>query len=296
VGLFTGRWWHALLLNEAASAAAFRFQPQGQEAREYLFHQSSWLYRPMWTYEAERRGARVSLYFYATNTEAFKQNGSYPPIFYGYSAMNWPHYLVWDEYQADFVRRAAGPDAQVSVVGPIWFHGSRHELPPLPPQTVAVFDIQPVRDSYYQSLGQELEYYLPTTSERFLRDIIEVASDLGFFVAFKRKRELSITTHPRYRRFVETYQHFERVIVVAPDTSANRVIEQSAAVISMPFTSTAVLGGQLGKPSAYYDATRLIAKDDRAAHGVEVLIGRDELRNWLASKVLGLSPQIETSV
>jgi polysaccharide biosynthesis PFTS motif protein len=54
---------------------------------------------------------------------------------------------------------------------------------------------------------------------------------------------------------------------IEPDISAIRVIKKSYAVISMPFTSTALLGKQLGKSSIYYDPSGMVQKDDRAAHG-----------------------------
>ncbi|MFZ5981193.1 MAG: polysaccharide biosynthesis PFTS motif protein, partial [Candidatus Zixiibacteriota bacterium] len=117
--LLRGRWWNALMLGEAASAAAVRLNKTELPARDYLFHNSSWIYRPLWTYEAEKKGSRISFYFYSTNAEKFKRFDRYPSLYYGWRAVNWPLYLVWDKYQADFVRRAAGEAANIAVVGPI---------------------------------------------------------------------------------------------------------------------------------------------------------------------------------
>ena len=62
-----GRWWHALLLNQAVLAAQVRALPGEYLAREYLFHNSNWILRPLWTYEAERKGSSILFYFYSTN-------------------------------------------------------------------------------------------------------------------------------------------------------------------------------------------------------------------------------------
>ena len=289
VGILGGRWWHSLLMKEAADAAIVRFQPAGRLAREYLFHNSGWVYRPLWTHEAARSGARISLYFYSTNTEAFRLGAEYPPVSYGYAAMAWPHYIVWDDYQADFIRRAVGADASISVAGPIWFQGSSHDLEPLPAKTVAVFDVQPVRNSFYQGLGLEQEYYLPATSLAFLGGIIDATRRVGARVAFKRKREMGSLAHPRYRRFVQRLDERSNVTAIQPEAAAHRLIESSAAVLSMAFTSTAIIGRDLGKPSAYYDPTGLLRNDDRAAHGIPVLSGPAELEAWLAA-ALGEAP------
>ena len=71
------------------------------------------------------------------------------------------------------------------------------------------------------------------------------------------------------------------MITVDPDTSAYKLIEQCSAAISMPFTSTALVARELGKPSCFYDPTGLIQRDDRAAHGIPIMIGRVELQTWL---------------
>lgn len=281
-----GRWWHALLLNQAALAAQVRKQNPERLAKDYLFHNSGWIYRPLWTYEAESRGARITFYFYSTNCEAFKQLEGYPPLPYGWQAMNWPNYLVWNKYQADFVRRAVGETANISVVGSISFSTSAEEMPEFSGRGVAVFDITPTRSSFYRTLGMDFEYYVPNTCLSFLHDIQQVTSDAGYVMLWKRKRKLkneSSFAHPAYLTFAECLSEAENVIIVDPDISANRVIEASKLVISMPFTSTALIARELGKPSCYYDPTGLVQKDDRAAHGIEIISGPKELANWLKS-------------
>lgn len=279
--LLCGRWWHALLLNQAALAVQVRMHNPERLAKDYLFHSSGWIYRPLWTYEAERRGARITLYFYSTNCEAFKRADGYPPLPYGWQAMNWPHYLVWDEHQADFVRRAVGETANISVVGPIWFHCSAEVMPAFRGRGVAVFDVTPHRSSRYRTLGADFEFYIPETCIQFLHDIQQVAKDAGYMMLWKGKRKIGSIAHPRYRFCAERLSECENVITVDPDISAHRVIEASNRVISMPFTSTALIARELGKPSCYYDPTGLVQKDDRAAHGIEIISGPEELKSWL---------------
>ena len=286
-----GRWWHALLLNQAALAAQVRMQNPEKLAKDYLFHNSGWIYRPLWTYEAERRGARITFYFYSTNCEAFKRAEGYPPLPYGWQAMNWPHYLVWDKYQADFVRRAVGDKASISVVGQIWFSRSTMEISAFDRNGVAVFDVTPHRSSRYQTLGLDFEFYVPETCISFLNDIQQVTEDAGYKMLWKRKRNIGSIAHPQYRFFAECLSESENVIIVDPDISANRVIEASTLVISMPFTSTALIARELGKPSCYYDSTGLVQKDDRAAHGIEIISGPEELKRWLK----GVSVEPHTS-
>ncbi|MDO8488565.1 MAG: polysaccharide biosynthesis PFTS motif protein [Candidatus Omnitrophota bacterium] len=279
--LFRGRWWHGILLAESIHAAMVRFQVTDKLAQDYVFHNSATIYRPLWTYEVEDKGMRITSYFYSTNTEGFKRQNGYPIQVGSWQAMNWPLYLVWDEYQADFVRRAVGKTTNIKVVGPIWFYADPVQMPKLPFGSVAVFDVQPHRSSRYQILGAPQEYYVPKTANQFLLDIHAVIQECKGTMVHKRKRNIGKMLHPQYKALVKNLSNSEDVFSIEPDTSAIRVIESCSAVISMPFTSTALLGRELGKFSVYYDPYGFVQKDDRAAHGIPVLCGKDELRDWL---------------
>ena len=278
---FRGRWWHALLLNQAALAAQVRILPKDSLAQEYLFHNSSWIYRPLWTYEAERRGSGILFYFYSTNCEAFKKQDSYPPISFGYKAMSWSRYLVWDEYQEDFVRRAVNEQANVSIVGPIWFQSSAIVMPPLDRSSVAVFDVTPHRHSRYVTLGLDNEFYTPTVTNPFLEHILNTTRQYDFDMLWKMKRNIGGIAHPFYCHLADQLVNNKHVMLVDPEISTIRVIESSVAVISMPFTSTALIAKEMGKPSIYYDPSGMLQKDDRAAHGIQVISEIGELENWL---------------
>jgi polysaccharide biosynthesis PFTS motif protein len=277
-----GRWWHAMLLSEAAYASLARRRLSRPLAADYLFHASNVIYRPLWTYEAERQGSAITFYFYSTNSEAFKTPDGYTTPLHSWQVMTWPRFLVWDEPQAEFVRRAIGRSADTRVVGPIWFHNSAKDMPHVPPGAIAVFDVQPQRVSRRQMLGTPNEFYTERVAFRFLRDVLEAAAAQGRCVAFKRKRH-SPLLHKGYAGMVERLSASPSFVTIDPDISAVRVIDHCVAVISMPFTSTALLARHAGKPSIYYDPLGLIERDDRAAHGIPIVQGIDELRAWLAS-------------
>lgn len=279
-----GRWWHAFMLSQAALAAHARILPADALAREYLFHNSGWIYRPLWTYDAEQRGATISLYFYSTNCEGFKKTDGYPPAAYGYCCMNWPRYLVWDEYQADFVRRVAGPEANINVVGVIWFQSSAVEMPVFDKPGVGVFDVTPHRASRYCTLGLDSEFYTPAVANPFLEHIDDAIGKHGLLMLWKRKRNIGRLAHPHYRCLADKLAEHSHVVLVEPDVSAIRVIESCVAVVSMPFTSTALIAREMGKPSVYYDPSGLLQRDDRAAHGIPILSGIDELDAWLSAQ------------
>lgn len=279
--ILRGRWWHAVLLNQAALAAQARIVQTESLAKEYLFHNSSWIYRPMWTYETQKSGSSILFYFYSTNSQPFNNVSRCLPAPYGWKAANWPGYLVWDQYQVDFLRTALGDSLEISVVGEIWFEDQAVGELDISDKAVAVFDVQPFRNSKYRLFALEYEYYVPDTANRFMEDIHAVLSELKLDMAFKKKREIKSNAHPRYRNLLRSLEGRSHITFVSPTNSASRLIEKCFAVISMPFTSTALLGHLQGKPSIYYDPNGGVLKGDCAAHGIEIVIGKDELRAWL---------------
>jgi polysaccharide biosynthesis PFTS motif protein len=278
---FRGEWWEAFLLNQSALLNQVHFLPKQYLAKEYLFHNSTWMYRPLWTYGAERRGAKIAFYFYSTNSQGFKTSAGYPILNYGWESMTWPNYLVWDECQEEFVRRAVGTSATIEIVGPIPFQCSRNPMPGIHAGALAIFDVTPHRDSHYQTLGQEIEFYTPNVSVPFLQDICDAAEKCSVAILWKRKRNVGRMAHPRYHHLGDRLAAKKNIMILDPKTSAAQVIEMCAAVISMPYTSTALIARELGKPTAYYDPHSSLQRDDRAAHGIKIIQGRQELGKWM---------------
>ena len=90
------KWWNIILLKEASLSIVVRTHNSKTLAREYLFNNSAYIYRPLWTYEAEAKDSKITLYFYSTNCELFKQNKVNSKMALGYQSMTWPRYLVWN--------------------------------------------------------------------------------------------------------------------------------------------------------------------------------------------------------
>jgi polysaccharide biosynthesis PFTS motif protein len=222
------------------------------------------------------------MYFYSVNCEPFKRPYGYAKFsnFY-YELMNWPHYIVWDEHQAEFIRATSPHGGHIDCAGTVWFSAGSKPVPLIAAPTAAVFDVQPVRDSFFQLLGIEFEYYVPANANAFLSDCYRALQHCKASMAFKRKREIGSLTHPKYAYFVDKLALMPGFVSVDASTSASLLIEKCDAVISMPFTSTALTAKALGKPSVYYDPLGMIQRDDRGAHGIPILQGPAELQSWL---------------
>lgn len=100
-------------------------------------------------------------------------------------------------------------------------------------------------------------------------------------MVLKPKREMGRWSEKRYNKLLLSLSRSERVTIIPPAVSAIKVIEKCQAMLSMPFTSTALYLRDKNIPSAYYDPTNWLQKDDPGAHGMPILSGVDELRDWV---------------
>lgn len=277
-----GRWWHSLMLAEAAKARAVRLCDKSELAADYLFHYSGSSYRPLWTYEAEKKGSRILCYFYSTSEQAKLPKG-YESQRYEWGAASWSNYLVWDSFQAEAIRRDINYGATIQVVGPIWFLPSETSLPLLPGKSIAVFDFAVPRVSSHFAFSTMGDYIAanPGLIQQFLEHIHTVLSECGATMAFKSKWTTGNRITKKHRDIVQQLSQSKDVVMVDPSFSPIDVIEQCRGVISIPFTSTAHYLKDRGIPSAYYDPSGWIQKDDRGAHGITILSGIEELRIWV---------------
>lgn len=275
------RWHSMLMLREKLKAVFFNNSDRVCKASQFLFHNSHWIYRPLWTYHASDGGAYVGLYFYSTNCERFKQGGNYPPIALSWPITTWPVYLVWDEYQADFIRRAKKRDGLTKIIGNISFQFSSQPFA-IPSQPyIAVFDVQPMRDTFHNIIGMDMAYYVPSVACKFIDDIISCAQEKGLVVVIKQKRNIGKNLHFEYRNIFKKYEGNKFCLIVDPDIEAERIIEGSVGVISMPFTSTGIIGAMMKKDSIFYDASGYIESDDRASHGIKIINEKEHLSAWV---------------
>lgn len=279
-----GRWWEVVLLEQRLYLSyAERLRPS-EFARAYVFNNAFFVLRPLWTHAAERAGATIDLAFYATNIETFGLSPAHPrPYWPGYQGMTWQRYAVWDDNQAQLIRDFGHRDASIVVAGPVDFSDGAGPLPAIPPGAVVIFDVTPQRAVSLARRGIPQPYYTSPIWRQFFDDAIEAVSAAGRVAIYKKKREIGRVSTGTFRTVTERRAAEGAIAAVDPDEAARRLIDSAAAVISMPFTSPAIIAGTMGKPSVYYDPLGVLTAEHRLAHGIPVVGSASELRAWLAA-------------
>jgi polysaccharide biosynthesis PFTS motif protein len=280
--LFFGKWHHAIILGEAIKAKAVFLN--NNLADIYLFHFSSQSYRPMWTYQLQSRNIETICYFYSTfeqpNINHSNQLFTNSHEFYLY---NWPNSYFWDSFQYKMVQNSCKFFVNGEIKGPIWFTDNKEIAKKYEKPYVVVFDIQQHRKFYHFGTSTLTEYfeYDNDLHYRFLNDVLQCCNELGILILHKAKRDIGKRSGKNYRSMLRDFKKNTCYINVSPDISPIKLIDNSIAVISMPFTSTALYGSSRNKPSIYYDPVCWIEKNDEAAHGIPIILGKEMLKNWL---------------
>lgn len=277
----SGRWYRAIFLHEMASAQRVRLAETKVLPGEYLFTSSNLYRRPLWSQYAEKKGVRVRILLYSTNSESFqRQDGSLPPC-PEYINQDWSVFLAWNTQQKRFLERVMNGNPKIEIVGSTWFSDSGVDIPSIPHRSVAYFDVQPKREAWIEPRGFVPRYYTAEWSIAALSTLLELSKMLDFEVVYKQKRGGGPFDHPVFRSYLATITHEPKLRQVDPALAPQHLIKDVAAVVSMPWTSTAVIAREMNKPSCYLDISGTLHKGDPAAHGIPVLQSQIELHNWL---------------
>jgi polysaccharide biosynthesis PFTS motif protein len=275
-------WPNILLLKEISVSAKMSFQDKKYVAKKYLFHNSSWTYRPVWTYQAEKLGSSIELYFYSTNIVPFNSNEIKGLPYYGYKSMNWPFYIFWDQFQANFIDNITNRNNKYKILGPINFTNQNKFFHNKKKKTIAVFDVQPLRDTVYKlSGGIALNYYTITNCTYFITDIYELCNTKDFEILYKKKRNVGKKINFEYRRLINKLSENNNFINIDEHASLSDIFHYSDAVICQPFTSVAIAAKYYNKEIIYYESFDILRADDFSKHGIELIKNKSNLNNWL---------------
>jgi polysaccharide biosynthesis PFTS motif protein len=277
-----GQWWEIVLLEQLSDFIYAGQLERHDFARAYVFNNARFIVRPLWTHIAEEAGATIDLAFYATNLEVFAtKRVQQLPVWPGYSGMTWQRYLVWDDVHAGFIR-ALGITAPTIVTGPSGFTDSPNVQAPWPRPYMVVFDVTPQRPVSLAIRGIPHTYYTDEVWWQFITQVRTALTARGFHMVYKKKREIGRIATRRFRRAGAEWLNRNEVVIADPDLAPHRLIAEAAGVISMPFTSTAIIAQSMGKPTIYYDPLGVLVDERRLAHGIDVIGNTADLARWVA--------------
>ncbi|MBI04286.1 MAG: hypothetical protein CMI96_00545 [Pelagibacteraceae bacterium] len=280
--LLRGHWWSPFMLSEGLRRKIINIKNENNLPKKILFSNINWFYRPIWTHlDTSKKNIKIILFFYSTNILHYRDSRSKSKYKNSdrWHLISWPHYLLWDKNQKTTIEKYDKNNLHTKeITGPIWwsdFHTISFSKF-TKKINISVFDVQPLRRFVFCSLGMDYEYYTYELSKYFLNDIVNIFSGNQFNIIFKTKRK-HLYTDKRYFNLIKNIDQRKNFQIVDNKISPFQIIKNSDIVISMPFTSTSLIAKDYLVKTFFYDPLKLIAKDDPALGGIDLVSGKKDL-------------------
>lgn len=279
----TGAWWTPFILPQAIYLAYARHLSVNRLPLQACFNSTQKIVRPLWTYDAERRGTRVMIILYSKNVSVFiPSNPQVPDTAPDFAQVSWPEFVIWDnDHERELVATGVNPKARFTKVGLIGLADSPRDFAALPHPSVAVFDVDAVSITYGALRGFARPYWNHENTLAFVEGAFRAIRAAGALPVYKPKGYLGgKLLRPRPQAFLDLVERYDAVLLDGM-INANRVITATDASISMPFTSTAASSAYLARPSVYFDPTADLQNHLALAGDVSVLFDVAELEEWV---------------
>lgn len=252
----------------------------------YLFHNSGHIFRPLWTYEAEKKGSSIIFYFYSTNIKSFKIKNKKFFQDYQWQVTNWPVYWVWNYDQEIFLKQNVISKKEIFIKGIIPFLSTKRDMRLQIPKknnkaSLLVFDVQPFRSSIYPYKASSVDYYSQDNAILFLNSVNNFAKKNNLNVFIKRKRYNPNVSKKYIRKINELTRKdnwYDLNTSLDPVAAVNLINPKIS--ISMPFTSTAYITKQENIPTLFYDVTGQLDNSFYELNEIELISSEKKLFEW----------------
>ena len=281
--MILGNVGNAIMLPELLLYRLISFAKSKDIAGHYMFIYTFSIYRPIWSYVAEKKGAKITLYFNSVNAVMKSPFGKNNQSLH-YYPFTWTEYAVWSKISKKEIYNYSINKPKIFVENFIPFRQLSFIKKTFPKNSIAVFDLEPhdiisiITESAFQT-HYEYIYYNQLIYKKFFIDIINVAKANNFKIFHKKKRFLYNDTIS-YKIFIQGLERSEYFQSVDPNYDPLELIKNTSGIISQAFTSVSYIAKLNGKPSIYYDPFNYILKDDNHRNGVQIKSGRKELSKW----------------
>lgn len=261
-------------------------------AEEYFFSNSHYIYRPLWTYLAEKKGKKVNLFFYSSSFYGFKNNNHYLPNEAGVEIMSWPNIIFWSKPLLNFYKKEifnknvnlylSSMPIELTDSNDIDFIKNYNGK-----IIFTIFDSPPRRDIFRILYMPQDFYRSENNGIKFLKDICNILTNKqNILIVIKNKRFLNKDFSKKYKKFLESLTNNPNIIFTNPELSAQKIILASRAVISTPWSSTSQIADYYKIPNACYDPSGTLDKKDRGSQGTILIQDKIELETWIEKNMI----------
>lgn len=273
--LFSKKWYISLLFEESLKKLLIEYKTENYLSKKIYFNQTSFIYRPMWTYVNVTKKFDIAMIMFGSNIYKNEINEKF------YKLMNWPEYFVWSENFQNKLIETLDYKFRSTICDYIGFNDTNKILKD--EIDVIIFDDEPFREWYGTSLTRYEDHLTEKISLDFLYDINDVFCDKNFKIAIKLKK---FNTKKTIKKYLRVFKNSNlKFLFIEPDFSAIEIVKKSKLVISFPFSSTAILAKKQNKKSIYYYPSK-IKNEPWINEEIKIIEGKNKLLDWINKTII----------
>jgi polysaccharide biosynthesis PFTS motif protein len=271
------RWQYIFLLDEIIDSYIFEIVDKNKLCKEYVFINTQYVYRPLWTYIAEKKKSEIKFIFFSTGILQNFQLDYIEDI--SWSLVNWPNYHFWDDIQLDIIRKASKKNFKYEIENYIPSFDLHSEFK-IPNSDICIFDDPPLKPYFMGLYGLIDEIYDQDKCLSFIDDLSNVLLKSNLVVIFKVKKHKN-SLSKRYLKKVNNLK-YKNIIMANPNISPKKLIEKTKLTISFPCSTPSIIAKSLNKKSFFYHPNK-IRESKYLNHNIPLIYGEDNLSKIIKS-------------
>ena len=255
------------------------------DIQNIIYTQSSKWNHELWPHAYSRKRKLICYggSFWGFKTKKFGYLDQYCYLKY----QKWDEILCWNEILGKFESNLMKKNPKIIIIDPITPLGRMHKgcayLSKQVKEYILLFDSLPysIFGRLCTNLGER--YRTEDICSQFINDILDEAEQSKVSVILKTKRDIELAVPyysiESYFKMLKKHEKNQRLHIANKNIDISELIEKSLVVISAPFTSTSLYSSKVyNKPAYFYDPSKQLYADDRAAMNLPLVQGRDELK------------------
>lgn len=283
IDLIRGRWWNPILLYQSSEQYLIKLINKKYIHDIYLFNNTFGFARPLWTYEVEKKKSKIAFFFYSLNYYpiTYKEK-SYKPN--GLIDSNWNNFFVWNKLHEQKIKDQCKNNFKTLSIFPNFYSINSNEFNIANKNFLTVFDVTPLRKSYYNSLLLPQEHYTKKHMVTFLNDIFEICKIHNLKLILKTKR-INYLADKNYTSFLKNLSKDKNFILLDDSISSISLIKKSQFIVAYPFTSTNHIANYFNIKNCYYMPSNKYRLDNDLAFGNKIIYNKDDLNKLIIDSI-----------
>ena len=251
---------------------------------------SSYQVQPLWLKGLKKRNFKSHMIWYSQNfIPKFYKGESEQSYLPGTNKIRIDHHWVWTEKSAQMLKRK-NVSSNFTAIGSILFYPFDLKINKMK-DFILIFDVIPVKSKKKILFGTTYNYYSEETIIAFVNDLVTTVDKINhkfnkqIQIILKTKRQKNKYHSDKYFQFIENLKlKYPTFITVESQMNIYGLINESIAVFSVPFTSTAEVGFEMNTPSFFYDSSNQINTNKEVQH-IPILFSKKELEGAILENI-----------